>query len=334
MSGDEKCEHCENPKREWTCNIGSTMTKSIHSSIKPPDLFRVKEDLSLYERKLRRWSRACGIDPKLQGDVILLHQSVTNPALHDRLDRELGDKLQNNPNAVEDILKQLKQWFGVDKGVDLMKVFNDFVNKSRRLDQDLHQYVADFEDDYNKLEKLGEKLSSRLLALFLLKNANLPDTEFQIITSNLDFSSEDKAKSLFEDTKDALNKYQNCRAINSKPGAEKTFFLDQNSLDALSEQQQNELVLWLKKKRGGGGADGDSDNQPTKKWRKCHYCLCSCQPKWKKCECECSLHPHWKCPKKPKKGEDGGEASKEVSTTHSCNTLGNNINVGKTLMVS
>ena len=43
----------------------TTAAKSIQSSLKPPDLFVVKEDLSLYERKLRRWSRACGIDPKL-----------------------------------------------------------------------------------------------------------------------------------------------------------------------------------------------------------------------------------------------------------------------------
>ena len=107
-----------------------------------------------------------------------------------------------------------------------MKVFNDFVAKSRKPDQDLHQYTADFEDGYNKLQKMGEKLSSRLLALFLLKNANLTDTEFQIVTANLDFSSKGKANSLYEDTKDALNKHQNCRVINSKSaGAEKTFLI-------------------------------------------------------------------------------------------------------------
>ena len=49
--------------------------------------------------------------------------------------------------------------------------------------QNLHDYVAEFEARYNQLEKLGEKLSSRLLALFLLKHANLTDTEFQIITA-------------------------------------------------------------------------------------------------------------------------------------------------------
>ena len=78
-----------------------------------------------------------------------------------------------------------------------MKVLNDFVAKSRKPDQDLNHLAictnytaADFEDGYGytKLQKMGEKLSSRHSALFLLKNANL-----QIVTANLDLSSEGKA---------------------------------------------------------------------------------------------------------------------------------------------
>ena len=70
----------------------------------------------------------------------------------------------------------------------------------RKAGQNLHEYVAEFEARYNQLEKLGEKLSSRLLALFLLKHANLTDTEFQIVTANLNFSSEVDAEvnKLFE----------------------------------------------------------------------------------------------------------------------------------------
>ena len=187
---EDECQTCAQAKPDCTCSPDtpqSIASKVIQTAIKPPDLFTHKEDLPSYARQLRRWSRACGIEPKLQGDFILLHQSSSNPTLHERLDRELGDKLPNDKTPVETIIKTLEQWFGVDKGVDLMKVFNDFVAKNRKPDQDLHQYTADFEDGYNKLQKMGEKLSSRLLALFLLKNANLTDTEFQIVTSVVDF---------------------------------------------------------------------------------------------------------------------------------------------------
>ena len=311
MTGDDKCHTCAKAKPQCTCTLTEdecqtcakakpecicspntpqlTASKVIQTSVKPPDLFVHKEDLASYARKLRRWSRACGIEPKLQGDFILLHQSSTNPNLHERLDRELGDKLMNDKTPVETIIATLEQWFGVDKGVDLMKIFNEFVAKSRKPDQDLHQYTADFEDSYNKLQKMGEQLSSRLLALFLLKNANLTDTEFQIVTANLNFSSEDKAKSLYEDTKDALNKHQNCRVINSKSaGAEKTFLLDSRSLDSLSEEQQNELVLWAKRKFKPGDNPEVNSDHPPKRWHKCRHCLCNCIPKWKKSDCPCS----------------------------------------------
>ena len=129
MSGDKKCQICQEVESQCTCQTSTVTTKTIQSSIKPPDLFQHKEDLPLYARRLRRWGRSCGVDPKLQVDIILLHPSSTNKILHDRLDRELGDQLQDNANAVETIIKTLEQWFGVDKGVDLMKVFNDLVNK-------------------------------------------------------------------------------------------------------------------------------------------------------------------------------------------------------------
>ena len=315
----EKCNACEKDQAQCACQP-RTQPKLLYTGLKPPDLFVKKEDLPQYERKLRRWSRACGIDIKDQGDIVLLHQSQTNPNLHDRLDREIGDKVQGNAESINLIITTLKSWFGVDKGVDLMKIFNDFVNTQRSQSQDLHSYVADFEGKYNQLEKHGEKLSPRLLALFILKNANLSDTEFQIITANLDFSSEKEAdvKKLYDNTKDALNKHQNCRVINASScqGHAKTFLVDPASLESLSEEQQEELVLWLKRKRFG--EKSSSEDPPVKKWRKCQHCMCDCQPKWKKCDCPCSLHPPWKCPTKR-------EEKKEPSVT-ACASAGSNLN--------
>ena len=191
-----------------------------------------------------------------------------------------------------------------------IKAFNVFVNTKRKVEQDFHSYVGDFESRYSCLEKSGEKLSPRLLALFLLKNASLTDVEFQIITSNLDFSSDAKTKGsgqdLYQATKDALNKYQNCRVINSDSGNldVKTLLVDTSNLDALSEDQKKELVLWVKRKQK---LEENADEEPPqKKWKKCFHCLCKCQPKWKKCDCPCSQHPPWKCPQKREKKTDEG----------------------------
>ena len=86
------CETCNQDKTNCKCENNATSSKPfIQPSIKPPDLFVDKNDLAQYERKLKRWSRVCGVPPDQQGDIILIHPSLTNPSLHDRLDRELGN---------------------------------------------------------------------------------------------------------------------------------------------------------------------------------------------------------------------------------------------------
>ena len=155
MTGEtrEKCDACRLDRGQCTCQprpqTNQNQSKLISTGLRPPDLFTTKEDLPTYERRLLRWSRSCGIDKKDQGDVVLLHQSLTNPSLHDRLDREIGDRVVDNVDSIDLIIKTLKSWFGVDKGVDLMKIFNDFVNTERKPGQDIHSYVAEFEGRYN-----------------------------------------------------------------------------------------------------------------------------------------------------------------------------------------
>ena len=76
--------------------------------------------------------------------------------------------MQDNRDCINLLLKTIKNWYGTDKGVDLIKTFNSFVSTKRSRDQDFHSYVGDFESRYSGLEKSGEKFSSRLLALFSL----------------------------------------------------------------------------------------------------------------------------------------------------------------------
>ena len=58
---------------------------------------------------------------------------------------------------MELILSTLKQLFGINKGVDLMKIFNEFVSTQRKAGLNLHEYVAEFEARYNQLERNLEK---------------------------------------------------------------------------------------------------------------------------------------------------------------------------------
>ena len=98
-----KCNICELETWKCRCQKDKKVQKGIHNAIKPPDFCLTKEELPLYERKLQRWSRSCGIPIEDQGDAILLHQSITNPALQERLDKEIGDDMQDNRDCINPI---------------------------------------------------------------------------------------------------------------------------------------------------------------------------------------------------------------------------------------
>ena len=42
---------------------------------------------------------------------------------------------------------------------------------------------------------------------------------------------------------------------------------------------------------------------------------------WKKCDCECSKHPHWKCPNKPPKETQDRAAGSSTSSSVNLNNL-------------
>ena len=104
---EKRCSVCELEIKKCRCHKDKKAHNGIHNTIKPPDFCKTKEELLLYERKLKRWSRSCGIPIEDQGDAILLHQSITNPALQERLDKEIGDDMQDNKDCINLLLSTI-----------------------------------------------------------------------------------------------------------------------------------------------------------------------------------------------------------------------------------
>ena len=63
-----------------------------------------------------------------------------------------------------------------------------------------------------------------------------------------------------------------------KVNEEKTMLLDSKDLDLLTKEDQDKIVLWAKKRQKQDANCAESV-PPPKKWRKCKYCLCDCEPR-------------------------------------------------------
>ena len=95
---------------------------------------------SLYEKKMRRWSRLSNLSHQLQFDLILTQIPTSNP-LNEKLEEEIGESTEAATKGVEVILDKLKEWFGKEEDIDAFINYKDFEEKLRGKTQDLLQFI-------------------------------------------------------------------------------------------------------------------------------------------------------------------------------------------------
>ena len=84
-------------------------------NLKPPEMITEGSQFSLYEKRLRRWSRLSSLSPQLQFDLILSTVPISNP-LCEKLEEEDSSEAQSK--GVDVIIEKLKEWFGKQEDID------------------------------------------------------------------------------------------------------------------------------------------------------------------------------------------------------------------------
>ena len=301
------CSLCRKEKDQCKCNNQAQANKIVRN---PPDITNLlqqgKTFLPSYVSQMKRWGRMGGVNKADQGDVFLMMVSDKAPELYKEMEAHFGDDLVDEEQSNELITAWLKQRFGVDLQADLMRAFNALHTCVRKKQEDLISYCNRFDMAYTDLEKMGESLSATLKALMLLANAKLTDVDRQIVTSRLNFATEDVVvkAAIYKDMKNALKVHQQSKTGSNDPkegaaGGEgrKILTLLNNILDPKGEDEEmseeklgDALCVFVEKY--GLSKNGKSKDKIWKCWK----CLCSC-PKTRKCSCPCSNHKHWDCPK-------------------------------------
>ena len=187
--------------------------------MKPPDMSVLKDPsaLNYYISGLKRWatlSEATGTSKKILADIVLTYAFSEAPALCKEMSDHFGNDLTNNEAGIERIVEWLQKKFGFNTHADLVKILNGFLNTCRAKTELLTDFITRFERNYNEVKKLGEKFSETCLAILLLRQANLSDTDSQIITINLEFDPKAAdAGQHFEQTKAAIKRFQHARHL-------------------------------------------------------------------------------------------------------------------------
>ena len=251
-------------------------------NIKPPDMITDPSQFVLYERRLNRWSRLCSLSKQLQFDLILSSMSTSNP-LCEKLEEEIGDSNEASTKGVEVILDKLREWFGKEEEIDAFVNYKEFENKSRENNQDLLQFVNEWESLYNKCKAKDDTLSDRVLAFKLIVSCNLTEMDHKLVFREA--KSKEKDGKVYDRTKAAIRMFYNAGHLKTFSG-NKTFNVENIPDD--DQIEDNPIVKTLLAKGWKAPKSKNQEYHPYKKWFKCKWCKCSCEPADKRCDCPCS----------------------------------------------
>ena len=280
-------------------------------------ILKDRSQLEFYTAALERWAtiaKATGVADNLLADIVLAHAFKQAPELCKEMTEHFETSLRDS-QGIKKIIDWLRAKFGMNKHADMVKVLNQFLNTTRSRGENLVDYISRFERNYAEVKKLGETFSPTCLSILLLRQAQLTDTDSQIITMNLEFDPKaSNAQDNFDNCKANMKKFQHNKIANHqvignqpKQSATSTFIASLDSGEDFDQEQADSIKTFLGSisarggrgggRRGGGrgGQAGGNSGQNKKVW-KCDYCICN-HPRWKDCGCDCVNHRRENCPR-------------------------------------
>ena len=174
------------------------------TEINPPSLTKSKS-YELWKIQTLAWSVVTDLSKERQAIAVALR--LPEDDKNDIKEKVFGElKLDdlNSENGMSLLFQFLDQHLLADELMDSLKKFEDFENFERKHGQNIREFVNNFDLRSSKLEKLNIKIPSEILALKLLRKANLTKQEIMIVLSGVNFTDKEN---MYRETKYSLIKF-------------------------------------------------------------------------------------------------------------------------------
>ena len=288
------------------------MSKSI--SLEPPSFVSDEKSYSQYKSDLEMWSRISGIDKKIQAEHVVYR---LDSRLKEKVVTQIGDKIRDNADGIKELLEFLDTIYDKDDMADVWDKFSEFSNMSRRADQDINQFMADWSNSYHKLKATGCEYPDKILGFKLLEAANLNDMERNLVLTGVDFAAAKTEKTLEKQVSASLKKFKGrsilCGGENNNSSlavkAEPTWVAEIESVFLAKGWQPPEKKGSRRRSRSESPIRSRNPNYRGRKNAlgedktplKCYLCKCEHQ---ENCNCPCRYHFADSCPsRKSAEGE-------------------------------
>ena len=174
----------------------------------PPEFCSDASGYAEYKRKLQRWSRITTVKKKQQAEVVVYHLEGHQSGIQDKIDTAIGDKIQDNEDGLEELLKYLDTIYAEDDMTTAWTSYKRFVRLVKTKGQQVTEFIAEFEKEYKKAKDCGCVFSDTVLAFCLLEACKLSDVDEKFVLTGIDFKVGKEKANMLEQVKSSLRKFQ------------------------------------------------------------------------------------------------------------------------------
>ena len=186
-------------------------------SIEPPSFVSETKTYTEYKADLLRWSRISSLDPKLQAEMVV-HRLDGHPSrIKDKIVTKIGSKLEGNASGIKELTTFLDSIYDVDEMADVWERYKAFSSHARKPNQDINEFLPDWEMCYQKLKTSGCDYPDIILGLKLLEDSKLSDMDTKLVLTGMDYSSAKTDKNLQTQITNSLKKFTGRSVISNKP---------------------------------------------------------------------------------------------------------------------
>ena len=146
------------------------------ANVNPPSFIGPEKSFSQYKKDVKLWSRLTTVKPDLQAELIVYSLDGHKSGIKEKIQTQIGDSLQANPDGVDALLKFLEKIYNVNDMGTVHKQYLDFRNRVRLPGESVNKYITEWENLYHITKADTGTLPDSVLCFELLRGARLDKT--------------------------------------------------------------------------------------------------------------------------------------------------------------
>ena len=287
-------------------------------NIPPPSFISDSKTYEEYREDLKRWSRISSVDKKLQAEVIVYSLDGHPSQIKDKIVTKIGQTLIGNENGITKLIEFFDTIYQKDGMAEIWDRYKAFANSHRKPNEELRDFLPNWELSYQKLKTSGCEYTDTILGLKLLEDAKLNDIDTKLVLTGVSYESAKTDKDLLQQIKNSLKKFTGRSIVSmNNHGAvgvkeEPTFMTEMEEVfiargwkpPGKSRRRSRSMSPTRDRSYKGRKNRLGDDGKPLK----CFICKCSHVTA---CTCPCVYHLADTCPERRNRGDSGSQASEK-----------------------